>query len=419
MKKAYNIMYLFVFFQVACTVMAQGQSAKYREIIEKGKLTPLASLLSEKELAQFSKDELRIIRNTIFAQYGFTFGVEDLKKHFEQFAWYKATGSNVDQYLTDIDRENIRIIQALESNAAALEEVKSDNLIYVEIQQLTSPTIITFQSVDEFRKLIQQYNITVILYNANTFYFENNTLMYSIASNGYKKITEYENGFKLGFKNGESYYFALDNKLSNQEEVDYYKAQNYITSADFFDARSMGLISNTVQNKIVTVTGLIRKSNFQKLSRYINILLYSNNSGSMPLEKINTTDIEEIVRRSNGYIRPFGETMYYVSIPVNYRGDGYYRGNRHYGSGSGIGDDALFYYALKIAQYSNIEEYIKITGNNNYMGIMNSRDGNHYNIKDNEKLTVELGYKTYADFEDSMGRNITNSKDYYIVKQYY
>jgi hypothetical protein len=169
----------------------------------------------------------------------------------------------------------------------------------------------------------------------------------------------------------------------------------------------MGLINNTIQNKISTVIGLIRKSDFQKYSRYINILLYSNNSSTMPLENINTTDIEKIVQSSNGYIRSFGETMYYVSIPVNYRNNNV------------IGDDALFYYALKIAQYSNIAEYIQITSTNNYKGIMNSRNGNHYNIKNNEILTMELGYKTYADFEDSMGRNITNSKDYYVVKQYY
>jgi hypothetical protein len=406
-----------MFLQAACAAIAQGQNAAYREIIEKGNLTPLASLLSEKELRTFSKEELRIIRNTIFAQYGFTFGVEDLKKHFEQFNWYKAAKSDVDQHLTDIDRENIKIIQALESIIPVQEGAKPDNLTYVEIQKLTSPTIITLQSVDEWRKLIQQYNISVILYNANTFYFEYNTLIYCIASNGYKKINEYENGFRFGFKNGESYYFALENKLSNQEEVDYFKTQNFIASADFFDARSMGLINNNVQNKISNVIGLIRKSDFQKLARYINILLYSNDSSSMPLENIHTTDTEEIARRSNGYIRPFGETMYYVSIPVIYRdNNSYYHRNGQ--NNSMIGDEALFYYALKTAQYSNVAEYIQITKTNNYKGIMNSTSGIHYNIKNNEMLTKELGYEKYEDFEDSMSRKITNSKDYYVVSKY-
>jgi hypothetical protein len=168
-----------------------------------------------------------------------------------------------------------------------------------------------------------------------------------------------------------------------------------------------------VQNKLIAVIGLIRKTDMQKLSRYINILLYSNDSNSMPLENIYTTDIEEMVRRSNGFIKSFGETMYYVSIPVIYRSN-----NRYYSNNSVIGDDALFYYALKVAQYSSVSDFIQITSTNNYRGIMNSRDIIHYNIKNNEVLTKGLGYEKYADFEDSMSRNITNSKDYYVVIQY-
>jgi hypothetical protein len=425
MKKVCSIIYFLVFLQVACNTNAQGQNAAYRDIVKKGNLDTLGTLLSEVELNKFSKDELRIIRNTIFAKYGFIFGSEDLKKHFEQFTWYQATRTNVDEYLTDIDRENIKTIQSVEnnisvqennSNQPAIETAKPDKIMYVEIQRLTSPTIVILQTIDEYQKLIAQYNIKVILYNAAAFYFENNTIMYSIASNGYKKLNEYESGSKLGFKNGESYYFALENKLTNQEEVDYFKAQNYITSVDFFDAKAMGLIGNTVQNKISTVIGLIKKTDFQRLSRYINILLYSNDSNTMPLENINITDVDKIVQNSNGYMRTFGETMYYVSIPVNYKGSNSYNYNRN---NTAFGDDALFYYALKAAQYSNITEYIQITSTNNYKGIMNSRGGNHYSIKNNEGLTIELGYKTYADFEDSMSRNITNSKDYYIVKQYY
>jgi hypothetical protein len=144
----------------------------------------------------------------------------------------------------------------------------------------------------------------------------------------------------------------------------------------------------------------------------------------MPLENINKTDIEETVRRSMGYIKPFGEAMYYVSIPVNYRDNNSIfrntmRHSRGNGNNSAIGDDALFYYALKVAQYLSDSEFVQITGGNNYKGIMNSREEKPYNIKNNERLTIELGYETYADFEDSMSRNITKSQDYYVVKQYY
>lgn len=35
-----------------------------------------------------TKSELRILRNTIYAQHGYVFSSADLKKHFNQFAWY-------------------------------------------------------------------------------------------------------------------------------------------------------------------------------------------------------------------------------------------------------------------------------------------------------------------------------------------
>jgi hypothetical protein len=178
----------------------------------------------------------------------------------------------------------------------------------------------------------------------------------------------------------------------------------------------MGLINNTVTNKISTVIGLIKADNLRRYARYINVLLLVAAGATINKDTINKTDVNYIINHSNGYVKRFG-SMYYLSIPVNYRNNRtsyYYRR----GNNSSIGDDALFYYALKVCQYTNLADYITITGTNNYKGIMNSNGGNHYDIKNNEQLTTELGYKTYPDFEDSMRRNITNSKDYYVVKQY-
>ena len=36
----------------------------------------------------YTKEELRLLRNTIYAQYGFDFQSSDLKRYFSQFAWY-------------------------------------------------------------------------------------------------------------------------------------------------------------------------------------------------------------------------------------------------------------------------------------------------------------------------------------------
>ncbi len=37
---------------------------------------------------EFTKEELRLLRNTIYAQHGYVFNNVDLKKYFNQFAWY-------------------------------------------------------------------------------------------------------------------------------------------------------------------------------------------------------------------------------------------------------------------------------------------------------------------------------------------
>jgi hypothetical protein len=63
-----------------------------------------------------NKNELRLLRNTIYAKYGYIFNSPDLQRHFSQFSWYNGTKRNVDSELTVSDRENIRIIQNIEAN---------------------------------------------------------------------------------------------------------------------------------------------------------------------------------------------------------------------------------------------------------------------------------------------------------------
>lgn len=73
------------------------------------------NLLTEEELANSSKYELKIMRNRIFAKYGYKF-IEggEMDKYFRSQDWYKPTRENVDNYLTDIEKANIKLIQAAE-----------------------------------------------------------------------------------------------------------------------------------------------------------------------------------------------------------------------------------------------------------------------------------------------------------------
>jgi hypothetical protein len=61
-------------------------------------------------LKGLSSEELDLMRNEIFAEYGFIFKSEKWKKYFESKPWYKPQYENVDQFLTEIDKANIKFI---------------------------------------------------------------------------------------------------------------------------------------------------------------------------------------------------------------------------------------------------------------------------------------------------------------------
>lgn len=71
--------------------------------------------LNDSELSGYSKSELRILRNSIFARHGYIFKSEDLKEYFSKFEWYKPQFSNVSHKLNSVEKENIRILKKAES----------------------------------------------------------------------------------------------------------------------------------------------------------------------------------------------------------------------------------------------------------------------------------------------------------------
>lgn len=83
-------------------------SGKYRRASYKS--------LTESELESLSKEELQIMRNEIFARYGYTF-IPDGKmdKYFRTQKWYKAQHKNVNSFLTELEKENIQKIKNIES----------------------------------------------------------------------------------------------------------------------------------------------------------------------------------------------------------------------------------------------------------------------------------------------------------------
>jgi hypothetical protein len=59
---------------------------------------------------KFNKSELRLMRNEVFASYGYIFTSQDLKEYFASKKWYEPTTKNVDDKLTEIEKYNIQLI---------------------------------------------------------------------------------------------------------------------------------------------------------------------------------------------------------------------------------------------------------------------------------------------------------------------
>ncbi len=72
-------------------------------------------LLDQKELLPLTKKQLQIMRNEIFARYGYIFkkgGAMDL--YFRKESWYRPAIEDATPYLTSIEKANIELIQSAE-----------------------------------------------------------------------------------------------------------------------------------------------------------------------------------------------------------------------------------------------------------------------------------------------------------------
>ena len=87
--------------------------------------------LKKENLESLSLEELRLLRNEIFAKHGYIFNSTDLKEYFTSKDWYKPKFKNVDSLLTKTDKENIDLILGLEN------EIKS-SLIKFELTNCDS-----------------------------------------------------------------------------------------------------------------------------------------------------------------------------------------------------------------------------------------------------------------------------------------
>lgn len=82
-----------------------------------GRKLPESSLrlLKEEELFNYTKAELRILRNEIYAFHGYTFDSKDLIEYFETQSWYKPIGKDVIENMNIYEKQNVDLILKLEN----------------------------------------------------------------------------------------------------------------------------------------------------------------------------------------------------------------------------------------------------------------------------------------------------------------
>jgi len=130
--------------------------------------------------------------------------------------------------------------------------------------------------VNDFIKLINDNNVTTVFFNDKLFLIQGPSIVYTINSNGYKNVNDLKTGNEKSFKNGESYYFAVENKLQDQESVDYYRQEGFITNSDYHEANRLGFTHSNVETKYgyFAIYGLITKEDIQKNIKYLNNIYF-------------------------------------------------------------------------------------------------------------------------------------------------
>ena len=73
--------------------------------------------LTAADLQGKSSAELKIMRNEIFARYGYVFKTKDMKEYFGSQPWYRPSAADVTRKLTALEKKNVELIKRFEGGA--------------------------------------------------------------------------------------------------------------------------------------------------------------------------------------------------------------------------------------------------------------------------------------------------------------
>lgn len=92
--------------------------------------------LKAEDLEYLPPSMLRMMRNEIFARYGYVFNSPDLLEHFSACNWYVPLFENVDHLLTDRDKHNLAVILAAEKEN---QEISRKELFDIYLKDYANP----------------------------------------------------------------------------------------------------------------------------------------------------------------------------------------------------------------------------------------------------------------------------------------
>jgi hypothetical protein len=117
-KNVKNIAVMILILVTLPNLFSQDIPAKdedYQEKILSGEKDLLDTPLDIFKLSRLDNNNLGLLKNMIYARHGYIFGYADLNIFFKRFDWYTPVSNNVDNYLTFIDKANIKSIEAFEN----------------------------------------------------------------------------------------------------------------------------------------------------------------------------------------------------------------------------------------------------------------------------------------------------------------
>lgn len=190
-----------------------GEKPKKQEESTSSSKRPNPDFPSLDSLKKCSAEELRIVRNTLFAKYGYIFKSDDLKQHFSKLKWYKPEFEDQDTVLkmfSALDKTRLGIVKEYERQLQK-RIIHNSNLSFEDYLN-TLPFIDlpwTFECDEGFNTVNQEWDAPLVAkFNPDKLtmlgrLYQNDSIVlmvYGYAADGLILVAETRllNGIKLG-----------------------------------------------------------------------------------------------------------------------------------------------------------------------------------------------------------------------------